>query len=170
MLKFYGDHMADKELPTGENEQKKSSKKPLVIGLILLLLGGGGGFAAVKTGLVFAEPSEHPETEQVEIDALPNVDFVPLEPLLISLGGPGKSKHLRFTAQIEVEPKSVSDVTRLVPRIVDVLNSYLRAVDVAELESQSSLIKLRAQMLRRIQMVTGEGHVRDLLIMEFVLN
>ncbi|MEH6836775.1 MULTISPECIES: flagellar basal body-associated FliL family protein [Falsihalocynthiibacter] len=162
--------MADKEQPTGENEQKKSSKKPMVIGLVLLLLGGGGGFAAVKTGMIFGQPSDDPEIEHVEIDALPNVEFVPLDPLLISLGGPGRSKHLRFTAQIEVEPKSVADVTRLVPRIVDVLNSYLRAVDITELESPSSLIKLRAQMLRRIQMVTGEGHVRDLLIMEFVLN
>ena len=32
------------------------------------------------------------------------------------------------------------------------------------------LVRLRAQMLRRVQMVTGEGRVRDLLITEFVLN
>jgi len=32
------------------------------------------------------------------------------------------------------------------------------------------LLRLRSQMLRRVQVVTGEGRVRDLLIMEFVLN
>jgi flagellar FliL protein len=32
------------------------------------------------------------------------------------------------------------------------------------------MARLRAQMLRRIQVVTGEGRVRDLLITEFVLN
>ena len=53
---------------------------------------------------------------------------------------------------------------------MDVLNSYLRAVAVSDLEDPSALVSLRAQMLRRIQLVTGEGRVRDLLIMEFVLS
>ena len=59
---------------------------------------------------------------------------------------------------------------RVEPRVMDVLNSYLRAVEVSDLEDPSALISLRAQMLRRIQLVTGEGRVRDLLIMEFVLS
>ena len=56
------------------------------------------------------------------------------------------------------------------PRILDVLNTYLRAVEVRDLEQPASLARLRAQMLRRVQVVTGEGRVRDLLITEFVLN
>ncbi len=56
------------------------------------------------------------------------------------------------------------------PRVLDVLNTYLRAVEVRDLEEPSSLARLRAQMLRRIQVVTGEGRVRDLLISELVLN
>ena len=58
----------------------------------------------------------------------------------------------------------------LLPRILDVLNGYLRAVETADLENPSALVKLRAQMLRRVQIVTGEGRVRDLLVTEFVLN
>ena len=61
-------------------------------------------------------------------------------------------------------------MTLLRPRILDVLNGYLRAVEVAELEDPSALVRLRAQMLRRIQVVAGEGRVNDLLISEFVLN
>jgi flagellar FliL protein len=56
------------------------------------------------------------------------------------------------------------------PRILDVLNGYLRAIDIAQLEDPSALLRIRAHMLRRIQIVTGEGRVRDLLITEFVLN
>jgi flagellar protein FliL len=56
------------------------------------------------------------------------------------------------------------------PRIVDVLNGYLRAVEVREFEDPAALVRLRAQMLRRVQIVTGEGRVRDLLVTEFVLN
>ena len=53
---------------------------------------------------------------------------------------------------------------------VGVMNSYLRALDTAALEDPAGLVRMRAQMLRRIQMVTGDGRVRDLLITEFVLN
>ena len=54
--------------------------------------------------------------------------------------------------------------------ILDVLNGYLRAVEMRELEDPSALVRLRAQMLRRVQIVTGEGRVRDLLVTEFVIN
>ena len=48
--------------------------------------------------------------------------------------------------------------------------SYLRAIDTASIEDPHAMARLRAQMLRRIQIVVGEGRVRDLLITEFVLN
>jgi len=43
-------------------------------------------------------------------------------------------------------------------------------VETKDLEDPLALVRLRAQMLRRVQMVTGEGRVRDLLITEFVIN
>ena len=56
------------------------------------------------------------------------------------------------------------------PRVIDVLNSYLRALEIGDIADAAALVRLRAQMLRRIQIVTGAGRVNDLLIMEFVLN
>jgi flagellar FliL protein len=61
-------------------------------------------------------------------------------------------------------------VTLLIPRILDVINGYLRSVEVAELAYPNALVRLRSQMLRRILIVTGEGRVRDLLVTEFVLH
>ncbi len=102
--------------------------------------------------------------------AMPNVSFVAIDPIVISLGVQSSARHLRFASQLEVQNPFAPDVTALLPRIVDVLNSYLRAVEVAQLEDPAALVRLKAQMLRRIQIVTGEGRVRDLLISEFVLN
>jgi flagellar protein FliL len=56
------------------------------------------------------------------------------------------------------------------PRITDALNTYLRALEARDLQQPAATVWLRAQMLRRIQLVTGEGRVRDLLITEFVFN
>ncbi|MCP5036726.1 MAG: flagellar basal body protein FliL [Rhodobacteraceae bacterium] len=162
------------ETVEGEEETpKKKSKKPMIIGLILALGLGGGGFYAVYSGMIFgtADPHEAVDAEHGEAPTeLPPIAFVPLDPLVISLGGASNPRHLRFRAELEVEPAYQDDVTELVPRVLDVLNSYLRAVELRDLENSSALVNLRAQMLRRIQLVTGEGRVRDLLIMEFVLN
>lgn len=168
--------MADEQLEetgAGEEAPKKKGKRGLLIGLVLALALGGGGFFAVYSGMILgsdhAAESAHEDTGEVIEDLAP-ISFVALEPLVISIGQGSTARHLRFRAELEVTPGSETDVTKLTPRVMDVLNSYLRAVAVSDLEDPSALISLRAQMLRRIQLVTGEGRVRDLLIMEFVLS
>jgi flagellar protein FliL len=147
----------------------KRSKKPLLIGLVLALLLGGGGFYATYSGLLFGGGEDHAEDSHAP-GPLMGIAFVPLDTIVISLGADSGSAHLRFTAQLEVVDSAAADVTLLIPRILDVLNTYLRAIDVASIEDPQAMSRLRAQMLRRIQVVTGEGRVRDLLITEFVLN
>lgn len=145
----------------------------MIIGIFLMLLLGGGGFLAVYKGLILAPSSgDHAEPRQAEEtpDALPELAFVPIEPLVVSLGPEAGGKYLRFTAQMEVRKVHEPDVTLLLPRVMDVLNGYLRAVSAAELEDPAALVRLRAQMLRRVQLVTGDGRVRDLLVTEFVIN
>ena len=168
--------MADQEVAEGEEEApKKTSKLPMLIGLVLALLLGGGGFFAVYSGMLLAPApadamASKEEEPSPEMEPLPDVSFIELQPLVINLGSASSSRHLKFAAQLEVEPEAKRDVENVLPRIMDVLNGYLRAVSIDELEEPTALIRLRAQMLRRVQIVTGEGRVRDLLIMEFVLN
>lgn len=153
---------------SAEGASAKKSKLPLILGLVAALLLGAGGFYATWSGLLGGGDVEPAEAETA--GPLPEIAFVPVEPIIISLGPAARAKHLRFTAQLEVNRGTEADVALLLPRILDVINGYLRAVEVARLEDPASLVVLRAQMLRRIQLVTGQGRVRDLLITEFVLN
>lgn len=148
---------------------KPRSMRPLLLGLALALLLGGGGFYASWSGLILGS-DPHAEMEGGKPESLQGIAFVPLETMVVSLDPSSGSRHLRFSAQVEVVDSAAADVALLAPRILDVLNSYLRAIDPAMIEDPQSMARLRAQMLRRIQLVTGEGRVRDLLITEFVLN
>jgi len=166
--------MAD-DADTDEAPAKKSSKLPLIIGLVLALVGGGGGFFAVQSGLLLGSDSHAGEGDGHDMDkeakdvaAMPDIAFVPIEPIVVSLDG--QSNHLMFRAQLEVGSAYQQEVEKLMPRVVDVLNNYLRALETEDLANGNSLARLRAQMLRRVQIVTGGGRVNDLLIMEFVLN
>ena len=161
--------MAEADAPQDAEPKKKKSKLPIILGLVLALALGGGGFYATYSGLLFGHATEaHAESETP--DPLPDIAFVPIDPVTISLGPSAGNSHLRFTAQLEVAKTYAEEVGVLMPRILDVLNGFLRAVEIGDLENPQAMARLRAQMLRRIQIVTGEGRVRDLLVTEFVLN
>jgi flagellar FliL protein len=162
-------NMSDDDPDSAEAPQKKS-KMPLILGLVLALVGGGGGFYTTWSGMILSDESHAAEADKKALAELPDVAFVPIDPMIVSLPSPATSKHLRFRAELEVPTVFRPDVEKLLPRVVDVLNSYLRALEISDLEDAAALTRLRAQMLRRVQVVVGQERVNDLLIMEFVFN
>ena len=156
---------------------KKGGKLPLIIGLVLGLVGAGAGFYATTSGLIPIGAKADAQEDKVMADdtgdspaALPDIEYVDLTPIMITLSGDDAVSQLRFHAQLEVEAKYFSDVEKIRPRILDVLNGYLRALELSDLRDPLALTRLRGQMLRRIGIVAGKGRVRDLLVIEFVLN
>ena len=155
-----------------EDASPKKSKAPLIIGLMLALVGAGGGFYAALSGMILGGDTEIHTDDGKEKAKNPfaNIAYVEIEPMMVSVDARPERRILRFRAQLEVPQDYQEDVTKLLPRVVDVLNSYLRALEVADLEDRTALTRLRAQMLRRVQVVTGQDRVNDFLIMEFVLT
>lgn len=177
--------MAEAPTPEDGKKTKRGMMIPLIIGVVLAAGGGGGGYWAVTQGPLAPETADsvdehaeegadghdgdHAEGSEPMLQA-PDVAFVPLETVVISLGPEQSARHLLVTAELEVAPDFEAEVTQLSPRVLDVLNSYLRVISISELSDPSSLARLRAQLLRRIQVVTGTGRVSDLLITQFVVN
>lgn len=156
--------MSDPAITEGKPHQKR--RLPLILGVVAMLLAAGTGFYAVWSGLILAPH----ETASDPAAPLPDIGFVPVPPVVISLPPGSTSEHLRFASQLEVNGPHTAEVTLLLPRIQDVLNGYLRAVKVSDLQDPAALVRIRAQLLRRVQLVAGDGRVRDLLVTEFVLN
>lgn len=99
-----------------------------------------------------------------------NVSFVKIDPININLKQGSTARHLRFLAQLEVVKEKEQEVIQLIPRVIDILNGYLRAVEIEQLENPSAFVRIKAQMLRRAQIVSGEGRINDILITEFIIN
>lgn len=152
----------------GAKAPNKMSIKYILTSVALMLMLACAGFYATFSGVI---PGISSKGESVpRPDALPAIGFVELDPILISLGPESRSRHFRFSGTLEVPAEYQAEVEMLKPRIVDVLNSYLRAVEVTQIEERGALIVMRAQMLRRIQMVAGDGRVLNLLVIEFLLS
>lgn len=153
---------------TTEMPPKRGRMVPLLATVFLFALGGAGGYLATRTGFLPLVPSSAPPAERRH--PADGIAFLPIEPIVVSLGPAASNRHLSFRAQLEVPSGAVEGVSAIMPRIVDILNGFLRAVDAREFDDPAGLIRMRAQMLRRLQAIAGETEIRDVLVMEFVLN
>lgn len=145
----------------------QGGKRPLIIGLVAAPVLAAAGFFVTWSGLVGgSSPAAAPDQPA----ALPDIAFLPIDPVVVSLPETGGAQHLRMAVQLEVASSHLAEVEQLRPRVADVLNAYLRAVDPGTLRAPGALVQIRAQLLRRVQIVTGEGRVRDLLVTEFVVS
>lgn len=159
---------------TEEAPSKPSALKILIPAAISAVVLGG-----VAAGVAFVMSG--PEEECVAMDAgaahakmetknYEDVAFVNLEPLVISLGPNANSEYLKISVTLETTSDNKKHVEHFIPKFRDVLNTYLRAVDERDIAEPAAMIRLRAQMLRRIQLVAPGDVVQNILITDFVLN
>lgn len=165
---------AEEEISADPEEKKSPGIKALILGAASTVALG-----AAATGVAFFLA---PSAQQCAPDAVadftsdaiaslaPDVIFVNLEPLVISLGPDAKSKYLKISLSLESTKSHEKDLYQLSPRIRDTLNTYLRAVAEDDLVRPSSMTRLRAQMLRRLQLAAPGANISDILITEFVLS
>lgn len=158
--------MAD-ESDIDADEAPKKKKGSLLVGLVLAILGGGGAFA-YTSGMIGTNEANAPGPKLVTLSD--DLAFIPIDPMTVSLGDASQRRFLRFRAELEVATAYKADIEKLLPRVVDVLNTYLQSLSLSDIEDPSSLLTLRSQMRRRIDLVVGGDRVHDLLVMEFVVN
>lgn len=156
---------------------KKGGGKSSVIALVLFLVLSGGAFYATYSGIVPAASmlgmgggDGEAEEEEVVEEVSPGVAFVSLGEIVVPLGPRAQSDFLILEASIEVAPEDVEALETVMPRIRDLFNTYLRAVEAADLEAPNATMKLRAQLLRRLRVVTEPAAPRDLLFTSFILR
>lgn len=160
---------AAEDAPGEGAKKKKGGVMPLIIGAAAALGLGAAAAFAVKTGVVPTPSLGDPAPAKVEKDE-PSLAFVELTPIVIALDPTeGRARNLRLALSVETDVERVGDVEFALPRIVDSLNTLLRAIDQDDLADPTALDRLRAQMRRRVQLATDPDTVRDLLIVEYVI-
>ena len=158
-------------------KKKKGIMGPLMIGLAAALLLGGGAAYGVMSGLVplgdaHEEGEAHAEKKKdahkEEEHKAPPV-FLAFDPLTVTLTHGGAPRQLRLALSIETSEEYLEKVELMKPRMLDALNTLLRAMDERELTEPAGLDRLRAQMLRRVRIAADPTAVKDLLVTEFVV-
>lgn len=138
------------------------------IALSVALAGAGAcaGYFVSVSGLF----PEFGVTQTRNDASAPRTAFVPVDPLIVTIARPGGTAQLRLQLDLEVAAGSEAEVAALMPRLLDAINTYLRALDTIDITETTTLVRLRSQLLRRMMLIAGEDVVKDVLIQEFVVN
>ena len=96
--------------------------------------------------------------------------YVPIEPLIVSLGPEAKANRLKITLVIEADPEYEKDLLALLPKFRDVLNTYLRAADARDFESPAAMARVRAHIARRLRIVAPDQSIQGVLVTDFILD
>lgn len=162
--------MTDASIPTPDGAQT-TKKKLVLLSVLAALIGGIAGFYATNSRMILDTLSwESRESPTDTTRGIPDVSYIEIDQITISINPISQGRHLIFRTQLEVPSGQEEYVRSSLPRIVDVMNGYLRALEVKDLESPAILPRIRAQLLGRIQIVIGSDNINDLLVMEFVIK
>lgn len=157
-----------------EAAPKKGSKSSMIIGLAMAAMAAGGGFYAASNGMILGAKSDAETSAEAPktagLDDTATFEFLPLDPVVINLPPGSAHTHFRLVSQLEVNATELGAVSRQMPRILDTMNTYLRALEPSDFEDRIALTRIRTHLLARITTVVGTEKVRDLLIMEFILS
>ena len=174
------DETADEsaEEAVAEELPKKSGamKMILLIVLPLLVLGGAGG-GLYATGMLDSllgvedeMEDEHAEVEE-ETGPVPGF-FYELPDMVVNLNsGRRRQNFLKLSVSLELSSEQdVATVERVLPRIVDNFQIYLRELRIEDLRGSAGLYRLREELLRRVSAAAAPAEIRDVLFREMLVQ
>jgi flagellar protein FliL len=150
------------------------NKKLLIVaaaGLVLLLGGGGAGLyffvfaAAPKAETKVAGGETIPITP-------PQVAFFDVPDIIVNIqSADGNPAYLKLSTALELaSADEKAGITALMPRIVDQFQGYLRELRIDDLKGSAGVLRLKEELLRRINMAAAPYHVRDVLLKEMIVQ
>jgi len=173
---------ADGEKPAGSPEgaedapkkgfRKFLTKKILMIAIpaLLLVLGGGGAGAYF---LLFKKSDKELAAKDAEVPLTPpKVAFSDMQDILVNIqSNDGTPAYLKLGVSLELEDDAQkAALTPLMPRITDQFQAYLRELRLDDLKGSAGVLRLKEELLRRVNVAAAPYKVRDVLLKEMIVQ
>lgn len=138
---------------------------------LLLVLGGGGA------GLYFFVFADSPRADGAKTaDAIPvtppQIAYYDIPDIIVNIqSADGSPAYLKLSSSLELNTADEkAGITALMPRIVDQFQGYLRELRIDDLKGSAGVIRLKEELLRRINVAAAPYHVRDVLLKEMIVQ
>ena len=162
----------------GEGEAAEEPKKKRFGGKMMLIAGGGAlvlllGGGAGAYFFLFAKPKP---TETAQAGAVPlvppTVTYYDMSNIIVNIQTPdGAPAYLKLSVSLELNtPEEKAGIQAFMPRIVDQFQGYLRELRIDDLRGSAGVMRLKEELLRRINVAAAPYRVRDVLLKEMIVQ
>ena len=157
---------------TGLMGKLKSNKKMLMILVpVVLLVVGGGGAGAYFMLFKKSDKEKEAHAEAVPLTP-PKVAFTDMADILVNIqSSDGTPAYLKLGVSLELEDEEQKKAMEpLMPRITDQFQAYLRELRLDDLKGSAGVLRLKEELLRRVNVAAAPYHVRDVLLKEMIVQ
>jgi len=148
------------------------SKKMLIIAVpALLLVVGGGGAGAYFFLIKKSDKTQEAKADDVPLTP-PKVAFSDMQDILVNIqSNDGTPAYLKLGVSLELEDDAQkAALTPLMPRITDQFQAYLRELRLDDLQGSAGVLRLKEELLRRVNVAAAPYKVRDVLLKEMIVQ
>jgi flagellar FliL protein len=178
-------------------EDGGGKKKLIIIVVILLLVVAGAGAGLYFSGLLDkflkkgetteegAKEGEHgaeaaKEGEKTctkgedgkEVCTTAGAQFLKIPDMIVNLNSEdGTPRYLRLSVQLEFKNAAdMAAVEKVLPRVVDQFQTYLRELRVRDLRGSAGIYRLQMELLARVNQAAYPVEVQDVLFQEILIQ
>ena len=141
----------------------------LVVGTVIGLY-----FSGIADSFLTVEPSDSPEkAEQEEKSANPSTVFFDVPEILVNLSVKPGQKPIYFKIKVTLEMNSAADaelVEKMLPRVVDSLQFYLREMRLEEIQGSVGTYRLKEEIHSRLNRILAPVKINDVLFKEILIQ
>jgi len=142
----------------------------ILVPALLLVLGGGGAGAYF---FLFKKNDKNQEAKADEVPLTPpKVAFSDMQDILVNIqSNDGTPAYLKLGVSLELEDDAQKTAIQpLMPRITDQFQAYLRELRLDDLKGSAGVLRLKEELLRRVNVAAAPYHVRDVLLKEMIVQ
>jgi flagellar FliL protein len=148
------------------------TKKILMIAVPALVLVLGGGGAGAYFFLLKPKDAGHEKLAEAPPLTPPEVAFSDVPDILVNIqSSDGTPAYLKLSLSLEMDNElEKTGMTALMPRLVDQFQSYLRELRVEDLKGSEGVLRLKEELLRRVNASAAPYKVRDVLLKQMIIQ
>jgi flagellar FliL protein len=176
-----GDDADKKEGDAPEGDAPKQGFIGKLLSNKLILFGGVGAIALLALGggayfFFFAGEEKPAQLAEGAPEPLPptppNVTFYDIPDIIVNIQGTDSSPvYLKLSVSLELDsPEEEAGLKALQPRITNEFQGYLRELRVDDLKGSAGIVRLKEELLRRINTSAAPYRVRDVLLKQMLVQ
>ena len=151
------------------------NKKMLLIavGALVLVLGSGAGaYIFLFSGSSGDAQEKTAHTEPPKPIVPPKVAFYDMPDMVVNIQSPNSTPaYLKLSVALELDSADEKPGLKvLMPRVVDQFQGYLRELRVDDLQGSAGMLRLKEELLRRINVAAKPYKIRDVLLKEMIVQ